>query len=425
MSSAVADYQHPAVAAVAALDSALTQLAGAPLWSLASAEVARLVIAAERIGHRIDAAKVELLAQAHRSDVAAQTGASSTVAWLNDVADVPVRAGRARLELHRKLANRPITATSFSAGDIGLEAAAAVCAAVDALPGGVPAALNTEIEQILVDTARDEGTKAVVQRGIEIRHRFDPDGLDFQERIAKTRRWLTLTQNHDGTVGLRGLLDKEAGALALAVLGPLAAPAPAAHGMRDMRLPGQRYADALVQLCQLATPQLPEVRGERPPVLVTTTLDALQEKVGSGLGTIDGGYFISPGALRRIACDANIIPVVLGTVGEPLDIGRSTRIVPICMRRALIARDQGCAFPGCDRPPSWCDAHHCKYWADGGETALRNLCLLCVFHHDAVHRDSWNIEMVDGFPSFVPPAWIDASRTPRRNNRFRVRALDP
>jgi hypothetical protein len=425
MSSAVADYRHPAVEAVAAIDAALTELAEAPLWSMPAADVARLVVAVERIDRRLEAAKVELLAQADRSDVAAQTGASSTVAWLRDVADVPVRVGRARLALHRELANRAITASAFSAGDIGLDAATAVCAAIEALPGDVPAALNDEIEQLLVDTAREEGTKAVVQRGMEISHRFDPDGLEFQEQIAKTRRWLTLTQNHDGTVGLRGMLDKESGALALAVLSPLAAPAPVTDGISDMRFPGQRYADAFVQLCQLATPALPDVRGERPHVFVTTTLESLQNKIGCALGTLDGRYHLSPGALRRVACDANIIPVVLGTNGQPLDIGRATRIVPVAMRRALVARDQGCAFPGCDRPPSWCDAHHCKHWANGGRTAICNLCLLCVHHHDVVHRDGWNIEMIDGFPWFIPPPWLDSTQAPRQNSRFRVRALDP
>ena len=425
MSSAVADYQHPAIEAVTAIDAALTELTDAPLWSMPAADLARLVVAVERIGRRLDAAKHDLLAQAHSTDVATQTGASSTVAWLRDVADVPIRVGRARLELHRRLANRPIAATAFRAGDIGGEAATAVCAAIDALPAGVPAALNTQIEQLLVDTAREEGTKAVVQRRLQISHRFDPDGLELHEQISKTRRWLTLTQNHDGTLGLRGMLDKEAGALALAVLSPLAAPAPTTGGVADLRFPGQRYADALIHLCQLATPALPDVRGERPHLLVTTTLDALQGKAGAALPTIDGGHVLSPGAARRIACDANIIPVVLGTNSQPLDIGRATRLVPIAIRRALIARDQGCAFPGCDRPPSWCDAHHCTHWANGGHTTLCNLALLCVFHHDTVHRDNWTIQMIDGYPWFTPPPWIDTTQTPRQNNRYRIRTLDP
>ncbi len=425
MSSAVSDHRHPAVAAVGAIDAALSELAESALWSMPATYLAQLVVAVERIDRRLAAAKVELLAQADRSDAASLAGASSTAVWLRNVADVPVGVGKARLALHRALAARAITSHAFSAGDIGLDAATAVCAAIDALPSGVPAALNSEIEQLLVDTAREEGTKAVVQRGIEISHRFDPDGLDFQEGVAQARRWLTLTQNHDGTLGLRGVLDKESGALALAVLGPLAAPAAVTEGLSDMRFPGQRYADAFVQLCQLATPALPDVRGERPHVLVTTTLESLQRQVGCALGTIEGGFHISPGAIRRIACDANVIPVVLGAAGEPLDIGRSTRVVPIGLRRALIARDQACAFPGCDRPPSWCDAHHRIHWADGGPTSLGNLVLLCGHHHDRVHRDGWSIKMIDYLPWFTPPRWIDSTQAPRLNSRYRVRELDP
>ncbi len=289
----------------------------------------------------------------------------------------------------------------------------------------MPAALNTEIEVLLVDTARDEGTKAVVARSMEIANRFDPDGFAQHEEDARARRFLHLIRQHDGTVKVRGCLDKESGALVLAVLDPLAAPGPVNEGMSDMRLAEHRYADALVQLCQLATPALPEVRGERPHMFVTTTLESLQSKVGSVLGSLEGGYLISSGALRRIACDANVIPVVLGGEGQPLDIGRSTRVVGQGQRRALIVRDEGCAFPGCDRPPLWCDAHHIDHWADGGATSLCNLVLLCVHHHDRVHRDGWTITMIDGRPWFIPSPRFDRDQRPRQNSRYRVRKLDP
>jgi hypothetical protein len=167
---------------------------------------------------------------------------------------------------------------------------------------------------------------------------------------------VTLTTRADGTVALRGLLDKEAGALALAVLGPLAAPAPATDGTPDLRETGARYADAFVQLCQLATPELPQVRGERPNVALTMSWESLEAKlVGCAPGMLDTGIPISIEATRRVLCDANVIPIVLGGRGEPLDVGRLTRVIPTAIRRALVARDQGCAFPGCDRPASWCD----------------------------------------------------------------------
>jgi hypothetical protein len=154
------------------------------------------------------------------------------------------------------------------------------------------------------------------------------------------------------------------------------------------------------------------------------SLESLQAKmVGCAPGMLDTGISLSIEATRRLLCDANIIPMVLGSHGEPLDVGRLTRGIPAAIRRALVARDQGCAFPGCDRPASWCDAHHCKHWADGGETAVCNLCLLCSHHHDVVHHDGWDITMINAMPWFIPPAWIDPERKPRQHSRHKIRAL--
>jgi hypothetical protein len=425
MSSTDSEYQHPAIEAVATITAGFDALGDASLWSMSTEQVGRLVVAVERIARRASAAQVSVLAQADRSGIADQTGASSTAVWLHNVADLPVGVGRARLALNQALTNRPVVGAAFSAGDIGFDAASVVCSAIDTLPGAVPAALNAEIEVLLVDIARDEGTKAVVQRAIEIADRFDPDEFERQESGNRNKRWLQLIRQHDGSVKMRGILDKESAALALAVLDPLAAPLPTVDGVPDTRLPERRNADAFLQLCQLATPTLPEVRGERPHMFVTTTLEALQRQVGSALGSLEGGYLISKGAIRRIACDANIIPVVLGSAGQPLDIGRSTRIVTQGQRRALIVRDEGCAFPGCDRPPLWCDAHHDIHWADGGPTALWNLALLCGHHHDRVHREGWTIKIIDRRPWFIPPAWLDPQQRPRLNSRYRVRKLDP
>ncbi len=134
---------------------------------------------------------------------------------------------------------------------------------------------------------------------------------------------------------------------------------------------------------------------------------------GSGHGLVGAGETISPAQARRIACDAGIVPMVLGTRSEPLDVGRLSYTVPEGMRRALVLRDQGCAFSGCTRQAGRCHAHHVHHWADGGETCLANLCLLCPFHHHLVHHGQWQVRMIDGRPWFVPPAWLDPERQPR------------
>lgn len=107
---------------------------------------------------------------------------------------------------------------------------------------------------------------------------------------------------------------------------------------------------------------------------------------------------------RRLACDASVMRVVLAGQSEPLDVGRRTPVVPPSMRRAVIVRDRRCRFPGCDRPHTWCDAHHVVHWADGGPTALPNLLLMCRRHHRLVHRSGgFKLELLDGRPVFRGP----------------------
>jgi hypothetical protein len=129
---------------------------------------------------------------------------------------------------------------------------------------------------------------------------------------------------------------------------------------------------------------------------------------------IDGGTSMSVAAARRLACDCRVIPVVLGANSEPLDIGRAAYTVTRAQRRALNLRDDGCAFPGCDRRPRQCSPHHIWHWADGGPTDLANLVLLCVFHHRLIHHTQREV-LHAGRPRFKPPAFIDPEQKWRTN----------
>jgi Domain of unknown function (DUF222)/HNH endonuclease len=134
---------------------------------------------------------------------------------------------------------------------------------------------------------------------------------------------------------------------------------------------------------------------------------------------LDSGLPLSAETVRRLACDCQVIPMVLGSHGEPLNVGRASRDASPAIRRALDVRDRGCAFPGCDRPPRWAVVHHIVHWADGGETSCGNCVLLCGHHHRVVHHDGWDVHIEpDGLPSFYPPKWIDPERAPRRNHRL-------
>ncbi|MGM7670046.1 HNH endonuclease signature motif containing protein [Microbacterium sp. A93] len=128
---------------------------------------------------------------------------------------------------------------------------------------------------------------------------------------------------------------------------------------------------------------------------------------------------ISPVTIRALACDADLLPVVLGGAGQVLDVGRSQRLFPARLRKAVTARDGGCAAPGCTMPAPWTEVHHVQWWIRGGPTSVDNGVLLCNRHHLAVHGGSWDIILEDGIPWFVPAPFIDPFRKPLRNHYWR------
>ncbi len=152
--------------------------------------------------------------------------------------------------------------------------------------------------------------------------------------------------------------------------------------------------------------------------------DRTARRVVGGLppGELIWGGAISATAARRIACCAGIQRVVLDPAGAVLDVGREYRSATAAQFAALIARDGGCAFPGCTRPAAWCIAHHITHWVDGGPTNVDNMVLLCTWHHTVVHHHGWSIELgTDRLPDFLPPPWVDPSGRPVRNVRPRYR----
>jgi hypothetical protein len=134
---------------------------------------------------------------------------------------------------------------------------------------------------------------------------------------------------------------------------------------------------------------------------LTVDVDALASE---GDAELDRAGPVPGSVARRVACDASVMRVLMAGRSEPLDIGRRTPVIPPAMRRAVIVRDRRCRFPGCDRPHTWCDAHHVIHWADGGPTAMSNLMLLCRRHHRLIHRRSgFTVELLDSRPVFRRP----------------------
>jgi Domain of unknown function (DUF222)/HNH endonuclease len=175
--------------------------------------------------------------------------------------------------------------------------------------------------------------------------------------------------------------------------GPSADPDACAPG----QTPGRRLGEICRQWLDLA--ERPLVSGERPHVVVTMDIASLERRAGRLLDLEDVGR-IDGQTARRLVCDATVSRVITDTASQPLDVGRKTKVVPPGLRRAVAARDGGCAFPGCDRPSSWSDAHHVRHWADGGATSLANLVLLCRRHHRLVHHRRFTIQMTNERPRF-------------------------
>lgn len=129
-----------------------------------------------------------------------------------------------------------------------------------------------------------------------------------------------------------------------------------------------------------------------------------------------GNVKIDYGLARQQACSNNIIPMVLGSASQPLDVGRSQRLFPRAIRRALHARDRGCVVPGCPIPAVWCEGHNIVPWESGGQTQLQNAALLCRHHHGASHKQLLYIHMEpEGLPSVSLPRSIDPTETRYRN----------
>jgi len=214
--------------------------------------------------------------------------------------------------------------------------------------------------------------------------------VDYPNTLAEAEhrerlRSLYLAQTIDGMGDIKGSLSPELFHVLNTVID--AKVNPTLLDADDHRTPPQRRADALGDICRFYADHSENIvtsGGNKPHVTVTVAYDVLTREV-QRLPEIDG-VAVTPETVRRITCDAGIIPMVLGSKSEPLDVGRKTRTIPPAIRRAIEQQHNGCSWTGCTAPLSWCDIHHKIHWADGGETKLSNLTPLCGRHHTATHN---------------------------------------
>lgn len=399
-----------------------------------------LVIAAEleKLASRIAGLRLEMLAAA-----SAQESEGNKVIPVADQIHADNRctrkAARADVRLAQALADHfQIIGAAWRSGEISQAQARAIVAGLGDLPSWIGLADLEQAQHTLVGFAADfdpDALRQLARRMVEV---VAPESADAalaerterEARLSFQRRFLRLTPDHHGSMLISGQLPIADGELLRAQLDALTPSAASYRDCDEVPSPAARRADALVRLTSLAAASgtLPARGGDRPQVIMTMSLDALLGGLGPA-ALFDSGEQLSPAQARRIACDADLIPAVLGSDSRPLDVGRTQRLFTGPVRSALVLRDQGCAFPGCDATPGQCDAHHIQPWYLGGTTSLDNGVLLCRFHHQMVEPDplraaehDWQIHLDQAArPVFVPPRQVDLLRRPRQHQRYRLR----
>ncbi len=381
------------------------------LWSARpEGELVEVVAVVQQLSAALAAVEAGAVAEADVRDLAKQRLCyGSTADWVTHVGGLRRGEGKQRLARAKALTG-PLSGTraALVAGTCSPGQADVIIAAVADLPPGEW--VRRRGEKVMLRHATGLDACDLAKAGRHLVEVVDPDAADRrleaalarEERAAHLGRTLSITPDRAGGVRIRGRGSAEDGAVLKAALLPLTRPQPPdtsttgsdvdvdeatgepCTGVRDPRDHGTRLWDALVSTAQhaLDTRRVPDSHAVGARLVVTFDHQTLQDDLQArGIATTADGLDLPADVLRRLACDAEIVPAVYGTRGEVLDVGRTRRLVTPALWTALVIRDRHCTFPACTRPPVMCHAHHLHHWADGGDTSLDNLALLCGHHH--------------------------------------------
>ncbi|MEP6799753.1 MAG: DUF222 domain-containing protein, partial [Lapillicoccus sp.] len=393
-------------AALAGAQLALAALASTPalLAQVPGVDLGPLFRDVDDLSRSVDAVRVAVLGEAIERGVTTALGASR-VGWVLEWAPSLAAGGAGRLHTLALALRSPrcgLLREAVLGGRVGSGNAAVVLSEMEALePRLTPEAVPT-VWCGLITIAEVGGPRDIRRlRPRLLAEHGRPTELQALQDRARAR--VMLSQPHDQGDRAGGVfdyllrLDTEGMTVLEAALGPLSAPRPV-DGLPDLRLAQQRRGDALVEIVRRAVGAADSVPiSPRTQLFVTVDEGRLRDESGGGVvvGTPAAGTVLGAGTLRRMACDAGILPTVLGTKSQVLDLGHGARLFSTGQTKALWLRDGGCTMPGCTIPAMWADAHHLRHWADGGRTDLANSALLCGHHHNVVHTRRLHGQLVD------------------------------
>lgn len=373
----------------------------------ADADLAPVLQALLRLRALAEGAALAVLMEADERGVVASSTSAGLAQWVRTLADemdVPITGSESSRWAHlARECRRPdsgVLRDACTSGRVPVTIGSVLGKELRGMRSQVEADTWDACADALTGYAYGGASGSEIQRAVDVVLTQYGNGrwIETRTKAAHQRRGFTafVPEGHN-TWTARITVDADALAQIQPVMNALSAPRPEPDGTADARTADQRRADALVEACamiadrQRVPEELAGVGSGCAQVIVTMDYERLRQRTGFGL-TPDGNP-VSPSMVRRLACEGRVIPMVLGTQSEPLDVGREHRLATPAQVRALRQRDKACTFPGCDRPPSWCQAHHLRHWLDQGPTDLNNLALLCQRHHTVVHRDGYGGEV--------------------------------
>jgi hypothetical protein len=382
---------------VSELRSALDALAVEDLHGLSEGQVLDRTALLVQVVNRASAELTRTVRHGELTQAAQHDGLKSMRSWLIGHARLaPAEASRV-VRSGRALEHFPALVAGFAEGAVTAAQVDVVATAVGALERARAAEQGVDLapfDEAWAAVAVESSHQSLVVAVRAFEAALDPDGT---EPDPTEGRRLNIAKHADGSVTGRFDLDAVGGEKVQAAIESIVQ---ADRPKGDERTRAQQNADALVQLCdnQLAGGHLPMLRTVKPHVMVTVDVeDLVAPATGPDAARTGFGAMLSAARARWVACDSTVTRIVLGPDGLPLDVGRTHRVVPPHLRRAVEQRDVHCVFAGCGAPTHWCDVHHLVEWINDGETSLDNSALLCERHHTKVHH-GFRVRRDDGAP---------------------------